>query len=87
MKYVLTALLILVFTSSAFAQEKKPQTCQEQLNEVTVQAYNLDAARDSKEREVAALQVTIYGLKQDLAKFEKALADLKKPKVEEKKAE
>jgi peptidoglycan hydrolase CwlO-like protein len=76
-------LLCLVFigigAAAAYAEEKPP-TCPEQLSEVTVQAYNLDNDRDTKERVVAKLQVKVYQLQTQIKQLETQLADLQKAK-------
>lgn len=86
MKYFLTAIAVLCFASSVYAQEQKGPSCQEQLKEVTVQAYNLDTDRDQKERKVAQIQAYAHTLEQKIAQLEKQVSDLKKP-TEPKKAE
>ena len=88
MKYVLTALFFLsaVSITSAQAPASAP-SCQDQLKEVTLQTYNLDADRDQKERQVAKVQAYAHGLEIKVAELNKQIADLKKtlePKVEKK---
>jgi hypothetical protein len=70
-----------------YAQETpKAQTCQEQLTDVTVQAYNLDVDRDTKERALAKSQAQVYSLQNQVVQLQKQVAVLQKavaPKAEE----
>lgn len=85
---LLAVLIALLLPVTAFAQEKpKGLTCQEQLSDVSVQAYNLDADRDQKERTLARAQTTIYALQQQVSLLQKQISDMKKavdPKAEDK---
>jgi hypothetical protein len=89
---MLMAVVVALFAVGvAFAEEKaKGPSCQEQLNETKVQAYNLDQDRDLKERTLAKAQTMIYGLQEQNAQLQKQIVDMKKamePKGETKKAE
>lgn len=88
---LLVVVLALAVVGDGLAEDKKGPTCQDQLTETTVQAYNLDKDRDAKEQALAKSQVTIYQLQNQVAFLNKQLADAKKametPKVDEKKAE
>ena len=71
-------IFILLLVSSAWAEEKPKQTCQEQLSEVTMQTYNLDMARDQLERAYAQKQVEAYNLKNQVAQLQQQLDEIKK---------
>lgn len=87
----LVALVVIALVGDVQAEDKKGPTCQDQLTETTVQAYNLDKDRDAKEQALAKSQVTIYQLQNQVAFLNKQLADAKKameqPKADDKKAE
>ncbi len=86
MNILLTLCLLLVSASIALAEETKVPSCQDQLTEATLQAYNLDVDRDTKERHIAKYQARAYTLEQKILLLERQLADLKKS-TEPKKAE
>jgi hypothetical protein len=88
MRRMLSVLLLLGTTSTAWAEEKKAPTCQESLTQTTVQANNLAHDRAQKEEALAKEQVQTYLLRQKVTQLEQTIEALKHaPKVEEKKAE
>jgi ABC-type hemin transport system substrate-binding protein len=65
--------------TAALADDKaQGPSCQDQLNESKVHAYNLDQNRDSAERLLAKSQAVAYALQQRVAQLEKMIADMKK---------
>ena len=79
----LLLVITLVVLVAAFVVDKafaanQPPSCQEQLTETTIQAYNLDKDRDTKEQQIAKVQAINAMLSQRVQLLEKQLVDAKK---------
>ena len=76
---ILVVLLVTFLASPAWAEEKpKPPSCQEQLSDTTMQAYNLDTTRDQLERTLAHTQVEVFTLQQQVTQLQQVLTEMKK---------
>lgn len=91
MMFLVVFLVLFLFSSAEADDKTKGPSCQDQLNEKTVQAYNLDKDRDAKEQSLAKVQATNIALAQRVQMLEKQIEAMKKaaepPKADEKKAE